>query len=194
MKRIVIALLLVSLSILTLNAQNNFAIDTEQSIIHWNSSMLFSFGGHHGTVKFKEGYLESDKGYITGGRFTVDMNTIINTDGEFSQNLVDHLKNDDFFDVEVYPTSTLVITKAKYMDNGKIHMDGNLTIKGITESIRFEALVENEFSMMGNDRKLVTKFKIDRTKWNIMYGAKSIIDIKDYAISDAIEFEVELFY
>ena len=37
------------------------------------------------------------------------------------------------------------------------------------------------------------KFKIDRTDWNINYASKGISAAKDYAISDAIELEVEVY-
>jgi polyisoprenoid-binding protein YceI len=74
----------------------------------------------------------------------------------------------------------------EYFSNGKLRMDAKLTIKGITNSIAFDA------ELNADNTKLNAKFKIDRTDWNITYGSKGIIKIKDYAISDAMEFEVEL--
>lgn len=41
--------------------------------------------------------------------------------------------------------------------------------------------------------KMSVKFKIDRTDWNINYASKGISSVKDYAISDAIELEVEVY-
>ena len=146
----------------------------------------FSFGGHHGTVKFKEGRLAKADSKLTGGTFTVDMNTIINTDGDYSEDLVKHLKNEDFFNVKQHPTAKLEITKVEYYDNGAISMNANLTIKGIKKPVTIE--VENGETT----NQLNTRFKIDRTDWNITYGSKGIVKIKDYAISDVIEFKVKL--
>ena len=74
-------------------------INVEKSIVNWKGSMLFSFGEHYGTVNFKEGSLEFKNDEIIGGSFVVDMNTMVNTDGDYNEGLVNHLKNEDFFDV-----------------------------------------------------------------------------------------------
>lgn len=164
------------------------AINTSKSIINWEGSMLFSFGGHHGTVNFKEGNLTFTNDKITGGYFIADMNTIKNTDGDYSSDLVNHLKNEDFFNVGVHPTATLKIVKSEYYDNGTIRMDGELTIKGITKKLNFEAILNSSKNLM------TARMKIDRTDWNIMYGAKGVVNVKDHAISDAIVFNVDVYY
>ncbi|WP_341214960.1 YceI family protein [uncultured Wocania sp.] len=167
-------------------SQQEISINTKTSIVNWKGSMLFSFGGHHGTVNFKSGNIIKTNDKITGGNFTVDMSSIINTDGDYSEDLVNHLKNEDFFNVEKHPTATLVIDKVEYHKSGQLRMHANLTIKGITKPILFDAKLNSD------NTKLTAKFKIDRTDWNIVYGAKGIVKVKDYAISDAIEFEVKL--
>ncbi|TYA52381.1 YceI family protein [Formosa maritima] len=186
MKRKVIIFIIFACSI-TINAQTEMPINTSKSSINWKGSMLFNFGEHYGTTQFKEGKITKSNNKITGGTFTVDMNTIVNTDGNYSEDLINHLKNEDFFDVKKHPISSLVITKVSYYDNGSLRMDANLTIKGISKPIMFDAkLIDNT--------KMIAKFKIDRTEWNIRYGSKDKVSVKDYAISDAIEFEVELYF
>lgn len=68
-------------------------INLEKSTIKWRGTMLFSFGDHYGTVNFKSGYILKNGDKFSGGSFTVDMNTIVNTDGDYSPDLVGHLKN-----------------------------------------------------------------------------------------------------
>ncbi len=165
-------------------SQQEVLINTKASIVNWKGSMLFSFGGHHGTVNFKDGKIIKTNNKITGGTFTVDMTSLINTDGGYSEDLVKHLKDEDFFNVKEYPIAKLILTKVEYNDNGLLKMHANLSIKGITKPVLFEAKLNSD------NTKLTTKFKIDRTDWNIIYGAKGVVKIKDYAISDAIEFDV----
>lgn len=186
MKQTVITFIIIACSNL-ISAQTEVPINTSKSTINWKGTMLFNFGEHFGTAKFKEGKITKVKNKISGGTFIVDMNTMLNTDGDYNENLVNHLKNEDFFDVKKHPTSSLVISKVTYNDNGSLRIDADLTIIGITKPIFFDA-------KLINDNKMITKFKIDRTDWNIRYGSKDKVSVKDYAISDAIEFDVELYF
>ncbi len=72
-------------------------------------------GSHEGTLDLKSGYLKFDGKKLKGGEFVIDMTTVSTTDmqGEYAENLDSHLKSDDFFGVEKYPTSKLRITKVK---------------------------------------------------------------------------------
>ncbi len=185
-KRILITLFLV-LSITISYAQyavdiNTIPINTSKSELKWYGENVFYFGGHYGTIQFKKGEFIQANDKITGGTFIIDMNTIINTDGEYMDGLVKHLKNEDFFDVPKYPTSHLVITEVYYHDKTHLEIRADLTIKGITQPIKFQAEVNYEL------KEMKTKFKIDRTRWGITYNSK----LKDNAISDAIGFEVTL--
>ena len=80
--------------------------DTEKSYVYWRGNEVGGF--HDGNIKLKSGYIISDHGKLVGGKFIIDMNTIINLDiksEKYSQKLVNHLKDDHFFDVEKFPTS-----------------------------------------------------------------------------------------
>ena len=54
-----------------------------------------------------------------------------------------HLKSGDFFETEKYPTASYEITKVSKNATGDYNtlLDGNLTIKGITKPIQFNANV-----------------------------------------------------
>ncbi|MFY0593121.1 YceI family protein [Roseivirga sp.] len=195
MKKHIFTSILLVYSLSTIHAQEIRKIDIENSQVNWSSSYSFSFGGHEGYVKLKAGLLVITDNKFTGGSFTIDMNSIANTDGDYSQDLVDHLKSDDFFNTAEHPTAQLVITNVKYHDRKNtpqsdktfIRIDANLTIKGITHPIQFEAGINAEGS------QLDSKFKIDRTLWNVNFKSKGIgARLKDGIISDAIEFNILL--
>lgn len=166
-------------------AQEKLPINTSQSTIKWIGELTFHFGGHDGFINFKEGYFIKQNNTITGGEFIIDMNSITNDDIKEQigkDNLVDHLKNADFFEVNKYPLSKLAITNVAYSEPNEAHIKANLTIKGITKPIHFRA----EFNY--EKKQMTTRFKIDRKDWNINYQSK----FKNSFISDAIGFEVSV--
>lgn len=72
-------------------------------------------GQHEGILKFSKGDLHFEEEKLVGGSFLVDMTTISTTDleGSSKQKLDRHLKSEDFFDVEKFPSSQLFIKKQK---------------------------------------------------------------------------------
>ena len=164
-------------------------IDTENSAIRWEGFNKDHTNGHYGTVSFYSGEFFKEKNKIIGGEFVIDMNSIINIDGGYSESLVDHLKNADFFDTEKYPISKLSITNTKYIDDSTILIKADLTIKEVKQSIEFEAQVAYK------DEKMIftSKFSINRTRWGILYGSANIlIYIGNNIISDEIQLEVTI--
>ena len=167
--------------------QNEIKIDTSKSFVKWTGSNVFKFNKHYGIVKFKNGKINQNRDTIIGGRFEIDMNSIINTDGKYNEMLVWHLKNEDFFDVKKHPISKLEIISVKYIDSIHLDVNANLKIKNITLPIEYKSILKRD------DDKIIlkSKFIIDRTRWKINYESKSILgSLKDDIISDAIEFEV----
>lgn len=184
MKKQLLLLAFAIFSITFSNAQEQLPINISKSELKWSCDYSFYFSGHFGIVQFQEGYFIKKDGMITGGSFTIDLHTIQAQDmnDEGNENLTNHLKDSDFFDVKKYPTATLAITNIQYHDATHFEANANMTIKGITQPVKFQAEVDFEKKVM------TTKFKIDRTLWGINYNSK----LKDNAISDAIGFEVKL--
>ena len=168
-----------------IHSQEKLTINTQKSTIKWIGEYTFYFGGHDGFINFKEGYFIKTNDIITGGEFIIDMHSITNTDikkKKANDGLVQHLKEPDFFDVNKYPLAKLVITKTEYFEDKTMRIHANLTLKGITKPIKFNA-TPNYLN-----KTLKTKFKIDRRDWNVSYKSK----MKNSAISDAIGFEVSI--
>ena len=163
---------------------DTYKVDTEASSIDWIGRKIT--GQHTGKIKISSGDLLVNGNAIKGGSFVMDMNSM-NSD---SQKLTGHLKTDDFFSVEKNPTSKFVITKVTGAGKDRINVTGDLTIKGITQSVSFPATVKKE----GNAIVAVAKnVMIDRSKFDIRYGSKSFFnDIGDKAIDDNFELGINL--
>ncbi|MET3733122.1 YceI family protein [Moheibacter stercoris] len=163
------------------------SINVEKSNIHWLGKKLI--GQHEGDLKFHEGDLIFEKGKLVSGKFTVNMSTISTTDleGELKKMLDDHLKSDDFFGVEAHPTAKLVLNKVKDNGKGNVSVVGEMTIKGVTNEIKFD--------MHLKDNSASAEIKIDRTQYGIKYGSKSFFpDLGDRVIEDIIELNVQLVF
>lgn len=161
-------------------------VNKEKTKVVWTGKKLGAY--HTGEIKLKEGYLELNEDKIISGEIVIDMNTITNTDlkdAGTSQKLVGHLKSDDFFGVEKFPTASFVITQASSFKGNKAQIEGELRIKGKTELISFE--VEK------NGYAYVATLEIDRSKFDVRYGSESFFDnLGDKAIKDIFTLDVEL--
>jgi polyisoprenoid-binding protein YceI len=166
-----------------------YNVDIKKSRIHWIGKK--ATGQHDGYISFSQAALEFDKGKLTGGSFTVDMNSITCTDitdAETNGKFIGHLKADDFFGVASHPVSTLKITKVEAKGK-KYNITADLTIKGKTNPVTFEAEV-NEKGGKGTAKATVT---VDRTKYDIRYGSKSFFDnLGDKFIYDEFTLELNL--
>ncbi|GAB4244604.1 MAG: YceI family protein [Ekhidna sp.] len=165
-------------------------VNVDESTVEWVGKKVT--GQHNGTIQLQGGRLEmDDNGNLTGGIFTIDMSSItcLDLSGEYKGKLEGHLKSDDFFGVEKYPTSTFTITKAVPQGPGKYKIVGNITIKGTTEEIQFPANVEVK------DGKVTATadITIDRSKFDVRYGSGSFFDnLGDKTIYDNFDLSVKL--
>jgi len=139
-------------------------------------------GSHEGTVDINSGALIFKEGVLTGGNISINMRSIESTDltGEYKGKLEGHLKSDDFFGVENFPTASLKLNKVKPAGKNSYTATGDMTIKGITNT------VDLEISVYGNKANAI--IKIDRSKFNVRYGSTSFFDnLKDSAIYDEFD-------
>lgn len=183
LKSIAVALA-VAFTTLTATAQTK-KVDASKSTINWVGKKVT--GQHSGTVAIKSGALVFQKNALKGGTFTVDMTTINATDlsGEYQGKLNGHLKNDDFFGTDKFPTSTLVFKSIAAKGNNVYTVTADLTIKGKTNPVTFDITV--------NGNTATTSFKVDRTKYDIKYGSGSFFEgLGDKTIYDDFELTVSL--
>ncbi|MGB0896277.1 MAG: YceI family protein [Flavobacteriaceae bacterium] len=163
----------------------NKDVNIKESTVKWKGYKVT--GEHFGTINLKEGVLTFEADKLVGGHVVVDMTSIKVTDieGEYATKLENHLKNDDFFGVEKFPTTTLKFTKVS--GHGvHYHITADLTIKGITAPVNFEL-------KMTDANSATAKLKIDRTTYGIKYGSASFFDnLKDRAISNEFDIDVAI--
>ena len=189
-------ILILSLSFFTLMSfttmlhLDHVKVNTEASTVKWVGSKITS--SHEGNIKISSGKLVIDHGKLVGGEFVIDMTSIICTDlkpNEGGDKLVKHLKADDFFGVEKHPTSTLKITNVSHLSASNYLITADLTIKGITHTVDFNADVK-----INNEAYLATATLVfDRTKYGIEYNSGSFFDnLGDYLILDDITLELFL--
>ncbi len=160
-------------------------IKVESSKVVWKGYKVT--GSHQGTIAIKSGFLDFNESKLVGGEVTINMTTISTTDleGEYKNKLDGHLKSDDFFGVEKFPTASLIFTKVKSNGKNSYNVTGDITIKGKTESVTFNV------SIYGN--KASVSLKIDRTKFDVRYGSTSFFDgLKDKAIYDEFDLIADL--
>ena len=181
-KSILLSLVLALVFNFSLMAQQRIvAVDEENSSIQWVGKKVT--GAHDGHIEILEGSLELTEGTITGGTFVMDMTSITVDDIEnenYNAKLVKHLKDDDFFGVDQFPSASLLIKSAKKVtsnksaDNGKATqvdqytITSDISIKGITKEVTFDAEV---MYFNDNSMKATSEIIIDRTEFGIHYGS-----------------------
>jgi len=168
---------------------DNVSVNTKNSTINWIGSKISS--NHEGTVNILEGTLNIDHGTLVGGQFSIDMQSLATTDMSeaYNKKLDGHLKNEDFFNVAEFPAALVVITSAKKRDGNDYYITADLTIKGITHSINFPAVV----MLNGLNFTATANIKIDRTKWDIKYNSGNFFEnLGDKLILDEIVLDVYL--
>jgi len=166
-----------------------YSIDIKESVVAWKGSMLIGSNGHTGYVFISKGELMIENGQLMGGTAEVNMNTIVDDKYRSDNNLIQHLKDPDFFDVEKFPISTFAIIKVESTNSENKKITANLTIKGITQPVTFPAKIEVTDGIVKMNGKLV----IDRTQWNVRYNSGKFYNVlADETISDDIEFHINI--
>lgn len=184
MKTIAFLGLALSMMVLPVAAQN-YTLNPSETNIEWKGEKVT--GEHNGNIALKSGEFAIKNNKITSGTFVIDMASMTNLDIEdegMRNKLMGHLKSDDFFGVETYPTAKLVVTKSTGFKNGEAEVTGDLTIKSNTHPITFKVKKEgNSFN---------ANLTIDRTLYNVRYGSgKFFENLGDKTIYDDFTLKID---
>lgn len=177
----------------TVSTQNRFG-DTlkvllSKSTMTWKGTKMRGAGKHEGEIKLKSGYFITEDDDIVNGSFVIDMTTIAVTDIPEHEpiprnNLNNHLKSSEFFDVAQFPTAEFQITDVKNSGADSLAVKGNLTMKNTTKNITFSAHYAK--------KQFTAKFKIDRFQWHVAYEGnlmnKTLVD-KDIELQIILQTE-----
>lgn len=151
-----------------------FEVDTSTSIVRWTGRNLFNH--HHGTIKLAGGRIEVRRGVLQSARFTLDMNSIACedlVDTGYNAMLIRHLRDDDFFAVDRFPTAEFVCERAEPLaactpGTPNYSMHGSITLRGVSRTLSFPAVIA------AADADHLTgqaQFELDRTQFGSHYGS-----------------------
>ena len=176
------------ISSFTLSPPDKYDVDASTSKVQWTGYHIVKSYSHNGNINIKSGSLEVQDGELISGNVIIDMKSITNEDltkEKDNTKLVNHLKSEDFFNANEYPESILNITNVKKIGDSKYNVTGDITIRGITEPVEFEAtrLNQNDGSV-----KYSASLKIDRSKHEVLYGWS----VENVVISNFFDLKIEL--
>lgn len=175
-----------------------YTIDSETSTVTWRAQKpLLSNYEDTGMIPVSDGQITVADQSITDGSITFNVGEITATETSNTSagvgRLTNHLRSDDFLDVEMYPTASFTITDTAPVATTTTETDyqltGDLTIKGQTNEITFPA----EVGMSDDNLVVRGETEIDRSEWEIRYGSDSFFDnLGDDVIADDVEITIDL--
>jgi polyisoprenoid-binding protein YceI len=185
-----LAMLILSLSTSAFSAGftdlEKVEINANESKLTWLGKKVT--GEHTGEIKIAKGHLNFKKDSLIAGEFEIDMGTITNTDitdKEYHTKFIDHINSDDFFGTAKFKTATIKIKSAKKGKDNNYKIKADLTIKGITAPVAFDAVVSKD--------KATAKVVFDRTKYGIKFkSGKFDPGLGDKLIYDDVTLNVAL--
>lgn len=193
MKKVLLFLVVSVISISTF-AQAKWTVDPMHSFVN--------FSVKHMGISFVDGNFKKFDGTITASKedlsdakinFTVDVASI-NTNVEMRDN---HLKTDDFFNVEKFPTMTFVSTsfkkepvKTPKQQTNNYILKGKLAIRDVTKDVVFKVYYGgNAKDQQGNTKAgFNATTTINRLDYNIKYDPTAMGIAKDIKINLNLEF------
>lgn len=136
-----------------------FVLTPDSSIVFEGSKTIDTrvggFAEFEGSVVVPDGNPEEAK--IT---IDIDMESIYSD----STVLTRVLRNEDYFNVETYPTAKFVSTDIEKTNDDRLRITGNLTIRGITRSVGFTA---NLIEMTDDRIEAEADFAVNRSAWEV---------------------------
>lgn len=169
-----------------------YDMDNANSTLTWKANKKIG-GGHAGTFKPSMGRLAYDQGRVVAGEVTIDMNSLDVTDdmGDMKAKLMGHLKADDFFGVEKFPSAKFQFQKIQPEVDGangyNYTISGPLTMKGKSKMISVPANIDVQGSQIVVNTPV---FTINRTDWGINYNSGILGTAADKIINDEVELSV----
>jgi len=142
-------------------------------------------GRHEIRFPVKEATATLTEKCISGGKIVLDLAKleVLDLQGEWKAKLEGHLRSPDFFDTEKYPEGVFEVTGCEAGSGDTLYLTGNLTLRGVTKSVRFPAVYKYD----PNQPMLEASFNINRQDWGISYKGKA-----DDLIRDEVNIQVKL--
>ncbi|MFN5705518.1 MAG: YceI family protein [bacterium] len=166
-----------------------WALDTAHSEVQFKVKHLV-ISTVTGTFKVFGGNLESNGEDFEGAKvdFSVDIQSIETNNADRNT----HLKSDDFFSAEKYPSMNFVSTSFKKISGSDYELNGDLTIRDVTKSITLKA----EFGGIIVDPWGQTKAgfevegKINRKDYGLVWSA--VTESGGLVVSDEVKLHINV--
>lgn len=155
----------------------NYLADVEASTLTWQGGKTFIPGYiDRGSISLERGVIGVAGGMVATGTVIVDMTSISasetsNDNGALTQ-LEEHLKSDDFFGVETYPTAVFSLSGIEAASGANQYLlTGNLTIRDVTKPITIPATI----SQSGETLTVIGQATVDRSEFGVEFGSASLL-------------------
>jgi len=122
------------------------------------------------------------------GTFTIDIASL-NTGVEQRDG---HLRSADFFDVDNFPTATFVSTRVEPKGGSDYRVTGDLTIRGTTRPVTFDAEVLGVYTGMSGNRRvgLHAEAKINREDFGLTWNVA--LESGGWLVGKEIKLELDI--
>jgi polyisoprenoid-binding protein YceI len=170
-------------------ANTKWAIDPTHSEIGFKvKHMMFTnvsgkFGTYDATIVTEEDNFEN-----ASIEFSADINSVDTNNADRDT----HLKSADFFDADNNPKLAFKATSFSKIDEGNYELAGDLSLRGVTKSVKFPA----ELSPLMKDPWGNTKIglnvtgKINRKDWGLTWN--SALETGGVLVSEEVRLDIEL--
>jgi polyisoprenoid-binding protein YceI len=176
-------------------ATGTYSIATASSTVQWTARKTL-VDGYEDTGEFPvSGEVTVATGRQLSATTTFDMANLevvsVSNQNAGTDRLASHLRSEDFFAVDQYPTSSLATTDVTSASSAttSFAVTADLTMKGVTNEVSFPA----EIGMSGDDLIVRADTEIDRSRWNVRYGSPSFFnDLGNNVIGDMVDISVDI--
>lgn len=172
-KQTILTSLLLLLTISGLWAQQ---IDQDQSVVNFSVSNL-GINTVKGTISEMEGTVAFNATDLTNSRF--DTRVAVKTIHTDNEERDEHLRTEDFFEVETYPAIRFVSSDIK-KSGSKYEATGTLTIKDVSKEVTIPFTVEksgNATTFTGNIKVKRKDYHVGETYGSFMVGSDIKVQI-----------------
>lgn len=186
-KTVILAALVLVLGYGTAAAQGTYTIDTVHSnvgfkIRHLVSKVSGEFTDFEGTIVADFENLDTSSVEFTIQAASIDTK---------NEKRDDHLRSEDFFNVEKYPEIRFKSSKITRVDEDTFAVDGTLTMRGVAKEISLMVDFLGEMSAMGGIR---AGYELTTTVNRMDYGVSwnRAVEAGGFVLGDDVEVNIAL--
>ncbi len=140
----------------------SWALDPNRTTVQFKTKAMWILTVN-GTLRVTEGSGTVDVNGRVTGRLVVDANSIDTKNKRRDE----HLRTADFFEVQNYPSVVFDVTGAGLGAQGQSTIQGNLSIRGVSRPVEFQAALRTE----GDGAiTLEAQTEIDRSEWGLRWA------------------------